>query len=437
MEILFFALFALALVIGVAAGWPLFYALGFGYCLFFIYGVRQGRTPGEMLRASLRGIGDIRDIIAALTLIGVLSASWRASGTIAFFVYHASRLFTPSLVLVLCYLLCCAISFLTGSSFASAATMGAICMSIAGGMGIHPALTGGAVVSGIYFGDRCSPVSSSALLIAQLTRTNLFDNLKAMFRTSAVPVILTAGIYLLMGFGTQVKPAGTTAGDLFAEYYRLPLAVVIPVAIVLVLALFRVRIHFILALSVAAALLLSVLVQELSWTELPALAWRGFEARDADIGGLLNGGGILSMLESIGIVCLSMSFAGMFEESGFLRRIERFMSRLNRKMPPFAAMMLTSIITAAISCNQTLASVLTCQICSSGYEDRSRLALDLENTVIVIAGWFPWSIALTVPLNSMGAPLLSIVCAFYLFILPLYNLFVQIRKKSVRIRGAA
>jgi AGCS family alanine or glycine:cation symporter len=65
--------------------------------------------------------------------------------------------------------------------------MGVICATMANTMGIDLVLVGGAMLSGVYFGDRCSPVSTSALLVAELTGTNIFQNIKGMIRTALVP----------------------------------------------------------------------------------------------------------------------------------------------------------------------------------------------------------------------------------------------------------
>ena len=54
-------------------------------------------------------------------------------------------------------------------------------------------------MSGIYFGDRCSPVSTSALLVSELTQTDIFSNIKKMIQTALGPFILTCMIYVVMG----------------------------------------------------------------------------------------------------------------------------------------------------------------------------------------------------------------------------------------------
>lgn len=37
---------------------------------------------------------------------------------------------------------------------------------------------------GVYFGDRCSPVSTSALLVAELTETGIYTNIKNMIKSA-------------------------------------------------------------------------------------------------------------------------------------------------------------------------------------------------------------------------------------------------------------
>ena len=102
-------------------------------------------------------------------------------------------------MLLASFLLCCLVSFLTGTSFGSAATIGVICMTMADSMGIPSIYTGGAILAGIFFGDRCSPVSTSALLVSELTKTDLFSNIRNMLRSALVPFALCCIIYAQLG----------------------------------------------------------------------------------------------------------------------------------------------------------------------------------------------------------------------------------------------
>ena len=102
------------------------------------------------------------------------------------------------------------------------------------------------------------------------------------------------------------------------------------------------------------------------------------------------------------------------------------MEKLGSRITPYGTTLLTSIVTSAISCNQTLAIMLTSQLCGENNPEKSSFALDLENTVVVIAPMIPWSIAGAVPLAAIGAPNISIAVALYLYLLPLWGLAVHL-----------
>lgn len=101
----------------------------------------------------------------------MMTALWRACGTIPYIICHAAKLLRPEVILLASFLLNCGISVLTGTSFGTAATIGVICMSMGVSEGANPLLLGGAILSGAFFGDRCSPFSTSALLVSELTKT--------------------------------------------------------------------------------------------------------------------------------------------------------------------------------------------------------------------------------------------------------------------------
>lgn len=131
-------------------------------------------------------------------------------------------------MLLAAFLLCCLVSSLTGTAFGTAATVGVITMTMANSMGLPPLFTGGAILSGIYFGDRCSPMSTSALLVSELTGTDLFENIKKMTRTGLVPFLLACGVYALAGLGVHAAPAGDGARALLAEGFCLHPAALAP-----------------------------------------------------------------------------------------------------------------------------------------------------------------------------------------------------------------
>lgn len=230
----------------------------------------------------------------------------------------------PSIMLLASFLLCSLVSFLTGTAFGTAATMGVICRTMAKSMNVSDILAGGAILAGIYFGDRCSPVSG-----------------------------------------------------------------------------------------------------------LPALCISGFQPDDIQISRLMGGGGILSNMKVIAIVGISSCYSGIFKGTDFLHGIKDLVGKLNSKITPFGTTLLTSVVTAAVSCNQTLSIMLTNQLCGENNPDKKEFALSLENSAVVVAPLIPWSIASAVPLAFIGAPTMSVCAAIYLYLLPIwYFISVNYRRKK-------
>ncbi|MCC8059277.1 MAG: sodium:proton antiporter [Clostridiales bacterium] len=409
------------------------YALAAGLVIFLIYGRKRGFSFAELLRMCLEGIKTAGNILTTFVLIGILTALWRASGTIPAIICYASVLIRPSIFLLVCFLLNCALSFLTGTSLGTAATMGVICASVATAMGIPAFLVGGAVLSGAYFGDRCSPVSTSALLVANLTGTNIFDNIRAMMKTAAIPFATTCALYLLIGLLIPHNGNLPDLTALFTREFRLHWVALLPAALILLLSFFRVPVKITMLGGILPALLICRFFQEWTWQDILSFSLLGYQARDTAVAGMMNGGGLLSMAKVAAIVCISSAYSGIFHRTGLLGSIRRFILLLSEKATPFCTTLLTAILAVSISCNQTLGTMLTQQLCQDTEPDRQRFAIDLEDTVIIIAPLIPWSIAGATPLAAIGAPTASILFAFFLYLVPVCGLIRSFFSKKYHI----
>ena len=425
MELLVLLLFCAGLLVCVATGWSILYALGTGLVLFLLYGRAKGFGWRELLCVALSGVKTVKNILIAFVLIGMLTALWRAAGTIPVIVSYAVRLIHPGIFVLMTFVLNGLISVLTGTAFGTAATMGVICATMGASMGVDPVLVGGAILSGAYFGDRCSPVSTSALLVAELTGTSIFGNIRNMVRTAVVPfavscaVFLTAG--LLSGHGGQVPELG----GLFAREFVLSWVALLPAVAILLLSLFRVKVKVAMAVSILVALPIALWVQHTAADQLPRLLVMGFQASDPEVAAMVNGGGILSMVRVGAIVCLSSSYSGLFQKTGLLDGMKKAVGRLAGRVGNYTATLCTAALANMISCNQTLGIMLTHQLCRDTEDDPECLALHLEDSAVVLAPLVPWSIAGAVSLTAAGAPLTGIVAACYLYLLPLWRLLTE------------
>ena len=409
---------------------PILYALAFGLALFLLYGRRQGFSWRELGKMTVDGALTVKNILITFVLIGVLTALWRAAGTIPVIVCYASALIRPSVYLLMTFLLNCGVSVLTGTSFGTGATMGVICATMGVAMGFDLRLIGGAVLSGVYFGDRSSPVSTSALLVAELTRTDIFDNLRRMVRTALVPFLVSCAIFAALGASGAQGGSAPDLRSVFERGFTLHWAALLPAAVILLLSALRVNVKLAMLSSIVTAVPLCLAVQRVAPGELLRVALTGYRAADPELAAMLNGGGVTSMLRVGGIVCLSASYSDIFRKTGLLDGAKRAIEALAARTTPYAAMLCTAIVGGMVACNQSLDTILTHQLCLGLKRDDSDYALDLEDTAIIVAPLIPWSIAGGVPLSAVGAPMSAIWFAVYLYLLPLWRLGLSFLKQE-------
>jgi len=432
-ELFILLLFSVSLLVCVILDYSILYALIFGYILFFGFGLIKGKTWKEMVHFSFMGILTVKNILIIFVLIGIITAVWRACGTIAFIVYYSAMFCTPQTMILIIFLLCCFVSFLMGTAFGSAATIGVICITLANSMNIPVIYSGGAVVSGIFFGDRCSPMSSGAHLISELTKTNVFKNIKIMMKTAMVPFILTTILYLIISLVINPKAESGMTFHIFSDYYNLSFFTAIPAAIIIIFSLFKINVRVTLGVSSLVGLVCAVFLQYLDIPELIKILFLGFKPENAELAKLMAGGGIVSMIRVSAIICISSCYSGMFKGTHFLDGIQNMMLQLSNRITVFGSVLLTSILASTIACNQTLAVMLTHQVCDAIVDDKELFASYLENTAIVIAPLMPWSIAISVPLMSINAPAASLLFAFYLYLIPLWELVVLTFKQRQKV----
>ena len=132
------------------------------------------------------------------------------------------------------------------------------------------------------------------------------------------------------------------------------------------------------------------------------------------------------------IVAISSSYSGIFKETKMLVLMKKYLKEFSEKTSNYFVIFLSSIISGAIACNQSLGTILAYELCEE-LEDKKNMAIILENTIVLLAGLIPWNIAMAVPLKTVDIGLMSGVFAFYLYFLALWNLFLGIIKEKKKI----
>ena len=140
---------------------------------------------------------------------------------------------------------------------------------------------------------------------------------------------------------------------------------------------------------------------------------------------MMKSGGILSMVNVSLIVGISSSYSGIFKETKMLVSLKKYLKDFSKKTSSYFVIFLSSIISGAIACNQSLGTILTNELCGELVE-KQKMAIILENTIVLLAGLIPWNTAMGVPLKTIGIGVMSGIYAFYLYFLPLWNLFLGV-----------
>ena len=425
MEVLMIGIFCALLIICIITGKSILYALLAGLIIFSLYGKKQGYSWRQISRMALQGVWKVKNILLTFILIGMLTALWRQAGTIPAIICYTVHLIKPSTFLLMTFLLNCLISVLTGTALGTAATIGVVCATMASALGIPSWMTGGAILSGVYFGDRCSPVSTSALLVAELTETGIYTNIKNMIKSALAPFTITCILYLTVSIQLHGKTEMPDLGHAFGSEFRLSWIALLPAAVILLLSVVQAGVKIAMIASIVTAIPVCIGLQNMAFTELPELLLNGFHSTDVTVAAMLNGGGITSMLKVGAIVCISSSYSGIFQATGILNGFQKMVCLLADRTKPYFAVLVTSILTSVMACNQTLEIMLTDQLCSRTEPDKLRFANNLENSAVLIAPLVPWSIACAVPLTAAGAPGYSVLFAVFLYLLPSCDLVLK------------
>ena len=441
MELLLcFALFVAAMALSLSCGVTMILPLIVGLLAFGALALRRGFSLRAILGMVGHGMWSSRMVVVIMLLIGCLTSLWRQSGTIAYFTYYGVRLIPPQAFILAAFVLSALMSYALGTSFGVAATIGVILMTIARASGVSTVIAGGAILSGVYFGDRGSPAASSASLVANETGTDASQNFKRMMPSALLPLGLCVLIYAALSLWNRPGAVDSALLTRFEGEFALSLWCLLPTCLLLALAFAGMKIKYVMAIDILASLVLTLVLQKTTLMDALRMMLLGYAPADPELSAILSGGGVASMLQIVCILLLSSGCSGIFEGTQMLSSVEGALRRLCGRIGRFPAMVLTSIATACVFCNQTI-GIIMCRQCMGGnYPDteqgRIELMLDIENSVVTLSGLVPWCIACSVPMGMLGLDVRSLPFACFLYLIPLcWQL--QLRRRARRAQTQA
>ncbi|WP_432663103.1 Na+/H+ antiporter NhaC [Wukongibacter baidiensis] len=337
-----------------------------------------------------------------IVIIGMIVGIWIQAGIVPTLIYYGLKIISPKFFLVSALFTCSVVSVATGSSWTVIATIGIALLGVGGGLGIPPAVTAGAIISGSYFGDKMSPLSETTNLAPAVTGVSLFDHIRHMAYTTGTSYVIVAIIYTVMGLKYSTAEAGGANFDALiatiGEKFNINLLLLVCPIIVVVLVMRKVPPLPSLFAGVIVGGIFAMVFQGASLTSLLNVAYDGYHSATGIeyVDSLLSKGGIRSMYYTIGMIICAMMLGGALDKSGMLHTITAALLRNAKSNGSLIlATIATSIGVNVIAGDQYLAIVLPGRMYKEEYEKRGlhlkNLSRCLEDAGTLTSVLIPWN----------------------------------------------
>jgi NhaC family Na+:H+ antiporter len=375
----------------------------------------NGYNWKEILRGMTTSITSALPALIILLLIGSLAGTWMLSGVVPAMIYYGLDILNPTIFLFASCLICSIVSVATGSSWTTVATVGIALVGIGDVLGFEKGIIAGAIISGAYFGDKMSPLSDTTNLAPAMAGTDLITHIKYMSLTTVPSVIITLVIFLIIGFfsgtGGEVGQVGELQTAIASKFNITPWLFLVPVAVILLIIKKVPAIPALLIGSLLGGLFAVIFQPDLlislsGETNFIKASYKSvIDAMSTDVAivtenelvnELLSSGGMSGMLNTIWLIICAMTFGGVMENSGMLRRITQSIIGLAKTTGSLIATTASSCIVFNVTASdQYLAIVVPGRMFAEEYKERELhpkvLSRTLEDSGTVTSAMIPWN----------------------------------------------
>ncbi|MDA3880839.1 MAG: Na+/H+ antiporter NhaC [Prolixibacteraceae bacterium] len=290
----------------------------------------------------VKTIGSAMPSMLILLLIGSLAGTWLISGTIPVMVFYGLDIIHPKVFLVTAVIVSAIVSVVTGSSWSTVATIGVALIGIGKTMGFDPAIVGGAIISGAYFGDKISPLSDTTNLAPAMAGTDLFTHIRYMIQTTIPSMTLTLIIFLVIGFfydfQSKAVDVSTVQQAIDATFNTTPWLLLVPLTLFVVIVMKMPPLPSLMIGTLLGGLFAVIFQPQTIEYLIPGenyfkasymavmQAMFGDVSLNTDVKAvneLLSTTGMRGMLNTVWLILTAMVFGGVMEAGGLLERITR------------------------------------------------------------------------------------------------------------------
>jgi len=373
--------------------------------------------------------------ILILAIVGSIIGTWILSGVVPTMIFYGLKILSPGIFLVATCLICSIVSLATGSSWTTAGTVGIALLGVGGGLGIPLPMVAGAIISGAYFGDKMSPLSDTTNLAPAMAGSNLFDHVRHMIFTTGPSLIIALILYGIIGMryaGKELDVAGINEllGTLSQNFSINPLLLIPPILVIVMVVLKVPAIPGLIG-GVVLGGIFAAIFQGADMGSIIDAAHYGYvsESGVAAVDELLSRGGLDSMMWTISLILIAMSFGGTLERTGILQVIaEKILSFAKSTGSLVLATVCTCIFTNLVAGDQYLSIVLPGRMYKPMWDAKGlhpkNLSRCLEDSGTLTSPLIPWNTCGAFMLSTLGVhPFAYLPYAFLNLINPVVSIF--------------
>ena len=383
---------------------------------------------------------------AIILAVGMMIASFMAAGTVPTILVAGLKLITPKFFLALTFIMCCIMSVIMGTSWGTLGTVGIAMMGVGAGLGVNPAITAGAVVSGAWFGDKMSPMSDSTIMCSTITETYIMDHIKAMMQTTIPAAVVSVIIYLGIGIFISGDSYDASTVDSIMNglkgMFHINLIPVIPIVIVIVMILMKKGTIVSMMSGTVVAILIAVIYQGYSVADMGTFLYSGFtcDTKNEILIGLLNRGGMTSMLSLLAVFVGGLGLGGILDKTGMLEPIfhyitEKYKSPRGIMLMAWCATLLCILVIA----DNNFAFVMVATLFGSAFQKYNlksqNLSRILEDVGTLGSALVPWNVGAQFAAGVLGVSTLAYMpYAFLNWMTPILSLafiILQVKIKKI------
>ena len=393
--------------------------------------------------------GDISVTLILLLVVGMLSGAWMIGGVVPTLIYYGVQILSPKFFLLCACVICAIVSLLSGSSWTTIATIGVALLGIGQVLGVSPAWTAGAIISGAYFGDKLSPLSDTTILASSTVGVDIFNHIHYMLFTTIPSFVISLLIFLVAGLvgnaETAVNVEHFTSG-LADKFNITPWTLLVPVVTGILIAK---KVPSLITLFISAFLagICALIFQPdvlheiagkdyqgaMSLTEGVATTFFGsthVDTGDTALNELVSTRGMARMLYTIWIIICAMLFGSVMVASRMVESITRVILHLVRSRTSLVGSTVgTGIFMNIVTGDQFISIVLTANMYKQafkhkGFEQRL-LSRTCEDAATVTSVLIPWNTCGMTQASVLGvATLTYLPYCFFNIISPLMSVIV-------------